>query len=60
MVTKAQLVKKRLLQLGLIICLILLIVYGINLMKGTNKGTPNQEKKGNPLKQNTSSSNTGN
>lgn len=56
MVTKGQMVKKRLLQLGLVICIILLIIIGINLMKSTNKGTPDQEKKGNPLKQNSSSS----
>lgn len=55
MITKAQIVKKRLLQFGLIICLILLIVIGVNLIKGINKGTPNQEKKGNPLKQKPSS-----
>jgi hypothetical protein len=41
--------KKKLIQIGVLICIIILIIIGIRLIKSTNKGTPNQDQKGKPL-----------
>jgi flagellar basal body-associated protein FliL len=43
--------KKRILQIILIICILLLIIAGIQFIRSNNSGTPNQEQKGNPFKQ---------
>jgi hypothetical protein len=41
--------KKRILQIILVLAVLLLIIFGINLLKGTDRGTPNQSDKGNPV-----------
>lgn len=43
--------KKRILQICLMIAVILLIIIAVNFIKSGNQGTPNQQQKGNPFKQ---------
>lgn len=43
--------RKRIFQVCLTIAFILLIIIAVKFIKSSNQGTPNQEQKGNPLKQ---------
>jgi len=41
--------RKTWLKVVLAICIIVMIIVAVRLLRGTDKGTPNQEQKGNPL-----------
>ncbi|MES2456299.1 MAG: hypothetical protein V4594_12190 [Bacteroidota bacterium] len=41
--------KKTILKIVLLVALIVLAVYLVQIIKGYNKGTPNQQNKGNPI-----------